>query len=103
MATVPVTITSNAANIHYGIFPTPVIDLTGNGVESDTSHWGYINPWQDNTGDGETTTQTVNLNPILTYTVAMDIEGSPSIIFSGFQPGTGGDIFEMLTAQGWTQ
>jgi hypothetical protein len=93
-----VTVTSTiGASCHYWFTPQAIESPTGGGVTAPAIVHGAIYP---NT-DGTPATLSVALDAAYAWDVDLTFKNAPPVTFQGFQPGTGGDLLELLTAQGW--
>lgn len=95
MAVVNVTFTTNLT-CSYWITPEANQDITGLGVTAPSIVQGYVPDWD--------TPQTVTLaldNGYM-WDVRVDFQNSLPVRWLGFNPGSGGDLFTLLAAQGWT-
>ena len=83
---------------HYWLTPNAKLDTTdGEGVEVPAIQHG----WVTIALDGSPTLLSLSLDSGFTYDVLMDFRNAPPIRFEGFAPGAGGNLIEMLSAQGW--
>lgn len=93
-----VTVTSTiAATCHYWLTPKAVEDTTGKGI----SVGDIVHGWVSQNADGTPATLSLQLDNAYMWDVLMDFRGAPPIVFSGFNPGSGGDFLTLLAAQGW--
>ncbi len=97
MAVVNVTL-SAAATVHYWLQPQANIDLTtGTGVEVPN----IVHGWSTQV-DTQIPEITFVLDADFKWDIHLEFRGAAPIDFFGFQPGAGGDLLEMLAAQGYT-
>lgn len=85
------------ATCHYWFTPEPVWDFTGQGVNVLDSQIG----WTAETTDQVAQTVTFNLDDSTLWDVNLSFRGAPPVEFKGLNVSGGGDLFELLNAQGW--
>ena len=95
MTTVAVTMTVGVTT-RYWMAPVADQSTTGSGVTAPDIVQGYIYP-----ADGATSQMSVQLDPGYDWDVRVSFRNAPPVYFDGFAPGSGGDLLELLTAQGW--
>lgn len=94
MATVEVTLTL-AVTCHYWFMPQAHFDLTtGAGITMPDPIHGFLTDGQG---------LDVQMDPAFRWDLSLRFRNADPIYFEGFQPGVGGDLLELLTAQGWVQ
>lgn len=100
MAVVNVTLTAGIT-LHYWLQPQANFDVTsGAGVSRPAT--GIISGWSawvDGTSEPQLT---FAMDAAFRWDIRLTFRGAEPITFKGFQPGAGGDLLELLTAQGWT-
>ncbi len=98
MAVVNVTLTAGVT-VHYWFTPQAIFDVSaGNGVASTGIVSGW-SAWVDGTSEPQLTFE---LDNAFQWDVSLEFRNAEPITFEGFQPGNGGDLLELLSAQGWT-
>lgn len=86
---------------HWTFSPIATEDTsTGTGI----SVPGIVRGWANSEGDGTiiANTLSVSLDNAYLWDVDINLRNAPPIRFYGFNPGSGGDLLELLSAQGWT-
>jgi hypothetical protein len=92
-----VTITSAVTDsCHFWFTPKANVSTTGNGVTVPPIQYGYLFPV-----DGTDPMLSVELDPAYTWDIDIRFRNAPPVIFEGFNPGSGGDLLTLLSAQGW--
>jgi hypothetical protein len=94
---VTVTITSSAF-LNYWLTPQGMEDITGLGIELPQMIHGSSSPG----ADGSSTLTSISLNESFAWDVNIELRGVPPIRFEGLRFSAGGDLLELLAAQGWT-
>jgi hypothetical protein len=93
MSSVTVTATLGTT-CNYWITPEPVWNTSGSGLELPLGiQSGYVSA-----GD----VLTLDLDNSTSWDVYMEFQGAAPVIFPGLNVTGGGDLFELLAAQGWT-
>lgn len=83
---------------HFTFIPEPVISVTGADFQPPAYVQGYIPGAPD-----RPLALSVQLDDGWTWDVNLRIQGAPPVQVAGFSAVGGGDLFEMLSAQGWSQ
>lgn len=94
MALVTVTATIGAT-CHYWLTPQPVVSLTGNGL----SVLDIVHGFAD--GHDSPVALSFSLEDSARWDIHLAFEGAPPVEFTGLDVSGGGDLFSLLTAQGW--
>lgn len=93
-----VTVTSTiGATCNYTFMPQANEDVTGLGVTVPAMIRDVVQP-----DPGASKTLSVTLDNRYKWDVDLQLENAAPIVFSGFNPGSGGDLLTLLAAQGWT-
>jgi hypothetical protein len=87
------------ATCHYWIAPEASESVSGLGVTVPD----IVHGWIGENPDGSSATLTVQLDNSYTWDVNLEFRDAPPVYFDGFEPGNGGDLLTLLTAQGWVQ
>lgn len=94
-----VTVTAKlGATCHYWLTPNPVLNLSGQGLNV----LDIVHGWSAEASDQTPTTVTLTLDDSATWNVRMEFRGAPPVVFVGLNVSGGGDLFSLLSAQGWT-
>jgi hypothetical protein len=88
MATITLTV---SAQCHADFISQAREDITGLGVTVADSFIGMV----------VTDTLSVDLDSNYLWDVNLRFRGAAPILFEGFNPGAGGDLLTLLSAQGW--
>lgn len=100
MTAVTVTATINA-RCHFWLTPQPIASSSGVTVLDTVYGWNDPNV---SFGDGDGTPDlSLPLDDSTTWDIRISFRGAPPVCFDGLNVSGGGDLFELLTAQGWTQ
>jgi hypothetical protein len=83
---------------HYWFTPQAVVSLTGAGVNVLDIVHGYVSEATDQTP----VTLTLLLDNSALWNVYIELQGSSPVVFSGLNVSGGGDLFTLLSSQGWT-
>lgn len=84
---------------HYTFTPQAIVDVTGSNLGLTLPD--IITSWVFEVTDNTPVQLTVPLDNAYTWDVYLRFQGAPPIIFPTFNPGNGGDLLTLLTAQGW--
>lgn len=95
MATVTIT-SSVTSSCHFWFTPKAIQSGTGDGVTVPPIEYGFLFPT-----DGTDPELSVDLDPAYVWDIDIRFRNAPPIIFDGFEPGSGGDLLTLLSAQGW--
>lgn len=96
MTVVDVTLTLGAT-CHYWLTPRAAEDTSGAGITVPDIVHGWIAP----DDDGTPASITWQLDSAYAWDVTLEMRNAPPVVFSGFEPGSGGDLLTLLAAQGW--
>lgn len=79
---------------HYWFWPQAVLSPSGAGAQAPSFQEGFLY-------DG-VTPLSVQLDNGYLWDVQLQFRNAEPVNFQGFQPGSGGELLTLLTAQGWT-
>jgi hypothetical protein len=82
---------------HYTFIPDPDFSLTGAGLQMPAYVQGQVLG-----APGSPQVLSVQLDSAWTWDVNLRIQGAPPVQVDGFSAAGGGDLFQMLAAQGWS-
>lgn len=99
MALVTVTCSVGTTS-HYWLSPRAVLD-TASGLGIELPVGGIQHGWVTVALNGSPTVLSLQLDNSFLYDVRIESRNAPPIFFDGFNPETGGDLLELLAAQGW--
>lgn len=84
---------------HYFLVPEAIVDVTGSDLGITLPD--IVNGWITEVVDNTPLQLSLALDNAYLWDLNITFQGAPPIIFSGFNPGAGGDLLTLLYAQGW--
>jgi hypothetical protein len=94
-----VTVTAKVgATCHYWFTPKASLSLSGQGLNV----LDLVHGWSFESADQTPVTLTWTLDDSTTWNVYLSFQGAPPVLFENLNVSGGGDLFGLLSAQGWT-
>jgi hypothetical protein len=97
MAAVTVTATIGTT-CHYWLTPEPTVAYDGSGLNV----LDIVSGYSAESADETPASISLDLDDSTTWDIRLVFEGAPPIYFESLDVSGGGDLFELLQAQGWT-
>jgi len=94
-----VTVTATiGATCHYWLTPQPQVATDGSGLNV----LDIVHGWTAEVADQTPVTLSLDLDDSTTWDIRFEFRNAPPIFFDGLDVTGGGDLFALLSAQGWS-